>query len=298
MLNKNLFLVVIMSFTLLFGSFSNAHACHRYIVGYYVDEYDDLHGFVLKDYNSPISWTTLDYDDGVVEGIRTIALGVNDNYKVVGKYNLSGVEHGFIYDINSETYETFDHEHATTSTRIYSINDDGDMVGVIDYSQGFFYEASTKQFTDFDQYDETRATGINDSLEVVGHYNNNSAIRGFHYYDGSSTKIHYPNAANTKATDISNSSSGSLIVGFYVDSSSDTHGFKYDWTTYTTIDNTTKESTWLYGINDENLVTAVCLDSSGDPHSYKYHLVNETFTLIQYPNAEETHVRGISNEYD
>lgn len=300
MVNKNFFVVMIVLFTLFFGSVSRAHACHRYIAGWYVDSSDDIHGFLFENYNSPVTWTTLDYDDGVIEAVNTKAYGVNKYGNTVGAYwDDNGDVHGFIYTKSSEVYETFDYPNST-STRLWAINNDGDLVGTYHDSNeeihGFFYDSSLEEFTVFDQPFITRAYGVNDADEVVGYYHNDTKIRGAHF-DGDYTKIHFPDAKRTKAFEINNYGYGSTIVGQYVDTNNVTRGFVYNWSTYTSKENENMVSTKFVGINDEELIIALCTDSNGDVHSFIYDLDLNTYTEIQYPNAEETYANGIATLY-
>jgi hypothetical protein len=282
---------------------SEAHACHRYIAGWYVDSSDDIHGFLYENYNTPATWTTLDYNDGVIVAVKTKAYGVNKYGNTVGAYwDDNGDVHGFIYTKSSGVYETLDYPNST-STRLWAINNDGDIVGTYcdsnEVAHGFFYNSSLEEFIGCDKPFITRAYGVNDADEVVGYYNNDTKIRGFHSdsdFDNID-KIHFPDAKRTKALEINNSGFGSKIVGRYVDTNDVTRGFVYDWSTYTSYENENMVSTTFVGINDEGHIIALCTDSNGDVHSFIYDLALDTYTEIEYPDAEETYAHGLATSY-
>jgi probable HAF family extracellular repeat protein len=84
-----------------------------------------------------------------------------------------------------------------------------------------------------------------------------------------------------------------LIVGDY-SSGGATHGFLYNGTTYTTIDDPLATSTSAYGINDADQVVGYYTDSSGGTHGFLYD--GTTYTTIDDPSATGgTHVLGINN---
>ncbi|MGH9641250.1 MAG: hypothetical protein ACRD3Q_02365, partial [Terriglobales bacterium] len=60
----------------------------------------------------------------------TQALGLNNNGQVVGDYtDSSGLSHGFVYTVNSSTWQTIDNPNGVGTTIVNGINDKGMLVG-------------------------------------------------------------------------------------------------------------------------------------------------------------------------
>ena len=108
---------------------------------------------------------------------------------------------------------------------------------------------------------QTRATGINNSGEIVGWYWDSSGqTHGFVDVSGTFTTIDVPGSSGwTEVFGVNNKGD---IVGDYQTSVSVPgatsyfyHGFIYDGTTYTTVDVPGAQATTLYGINDGGVAT-------------------------------------------
>jgi hypothetical protein len=203
--------------------------CGNNVVGYYIDSTNVVHGFLYDG----SAYTTLDdplaasrsYPDG------TYANGISGN-NIVGWYSDQiGERHGFIF--NGSSYTTIDeplagnnHKYLDQGTIIYGISDNnlvGAYVDTTDCRHGFVYNMQTGSFTTMDD----------------------------------------PLATSPLGT-IADGICGKYIAGIYYDSSAmGIHGFLFDGSTYTTIDdpNATRGS-WIEDISGNNLVGSYC-DGSG-----------------------------------
>jgi hypothetical protein len=99
-----------------------------------------------------------------------------------------------------------------TNTLVRNIDGDALIVGLIQGSNSYLYDAVSKNFSPFN----LTMYGVNDSREMVG---------GNIFYDfqfGTQTTLDYPSSTGTAAFDIDDYSE---IVGNWYDSSGSQHGF-------------------------------------------------------------------------
>jgi hypothetical protein len=189
------------------------------IVGYYTDSANIRHGFI---YNGS-TFTTL--DDPLATG-GTEALGISGN-TIVGDYFVGNAYHGFIYDGSSFT--TLDDPLGTVGTAIVGLSG-STIVGYYDTSStpsrhGFSYTAATFTTIDDPSGTSTSPTGISNGI-IVGSFDISAAFK----YDGSTfTTINFPGEQS-----FAEGVSGNLIVGVYIGTSD--HGYLYDGSNYTTLD--------------------------------------------------------------
>ena len=119
------------------------------------------------------------------------ALGINDAGQIVGDYEDSTGEHGFLY--SGGTYTTLNDPLGTDGTFASGINDAGHIVGYYYDSSGtahgFLYSDGT--YTTLDDPLGTRAPmrfGINDAGQIVGfYYDSSGSGHGFLANPSSST---------------------------------------------------------------------------------------------------------------
>jgi hypothetical protein len=157
---------------------------------------------------------------------------------------------------------------------------------------GFVYDGNT--FTSINDPNATTgsfATGVNNSEYVTGYFGDAQGVHGFLYKPGvfvsvpgtglsgggllgggyfvfpTYTTLNDPNATSgTYATGINNNG---LITGYYIDALG-THGFIYNGSTYTTIDDPfgVTGTTKAIGINDNGQVVGQFNDATGYTHSF------------------------------
>jgi probable HAF family extracellular repeat protein len=105
---------------------------------------------------------------------------------------------------------------------------------------------------------------------------------------GTYTQIDYPGSIFTEGYSIDTNGD---IVGTYVDTSDNYHGFLLSGVTYTTIDYPGGAGTYLFGLNDVGQIVGL----GGNSFGFLYDEQAQTFTAINYPHANETFPNAINN---
>jgi len=189
-------------------------------------------------------------------GVSNFAINNNgqetgSGYAGISSQNITGfISNGSTSSIVNDPSAFYAPTYSLGPTYSLSINDSGVVVGYYQsngISQGFMYDGSTYTSIAAPIYDghfssTDVATGINDSGEIVGYFANPTGIYGFLYNPANVNPqlpfsgdivLNDPNATSgTWATGISNTGE---VSGYYVDATG-THGFIYNGSTYTTID--------------------------------------------------------------
>jgi hypothetical protein len=191
-------------------------------------------------------YTFTPLDDPFANG-GTSASGINNTGQIVGSYSVIGVSpithqgYGFIYNRQDGTYTTLDdplavHGGVVPGTSAQGINDVGQVVG--SYT-GFFSDVGP------------------------------SGTFGFLYSGGTYIALNVPGATQTYAYGINNAGQ---IAGYYT-TGSVSHGFIYDGSTYTTLDDPLAGpgGTFAYGINNAGQIVGSYNDASGiGSHGFLY----------------------------
>jgi hypothetical protein len=222
-------------------------------------------------------------------GFSTAALGISGN-TIVGSYSThdASADHGFIYDIPTQTYTTLD-PPGGTQTQAVGVSSTGTIVGnyfknLGSFSAGYGFSYSNGSFTTLSVPGATgtgtAAYGIFGN-NIVGYYEGTGRVNYGFLYDGSNyltlddpLATHIPANANVQPS-ISGTTgcgiSGNTIVGYYNDSNYILHGFLYNISTatYTTVDNPLgTKGTAIYGIDGDTLV-GFYIDSNSTYHGFK-----------------------------
>jgi hypothetical protein len=225
---------------------------------------------------------------------------------VVGMYNDKGnVVHGFLYTMGQYSTLDFPSSPNTHVDDTYAQGISGNTIvgwysvsGVQGGDHGFIYNDLTKTWTRLDVAPNyyTDAEGISATNVVVGYYGQGSTIAYGFEYNGSYTILSDPLATDgTYAEGIYDSN----VVGYYKNGSG-VHGFRYDGSTYTTLDHPNAASggsTYAYGITKFAGKLYICgkyEDSSG-MHGFIYN--GESYFKVDDPDAYPhgaTSLRGIS----
>lgn len=240
------------------------------------------------------TFTTID----VPGSIQTNANGINSRGQIVGFYTdaSSGTSHGFLDD--NGTVTTLDFPGAINNAA-FGINKDGKIVGGYAGAQhAFFYDQSMFTVPDPPQSDPLRlATRINDTLQIVGFYGNQSGRHGFLYDHSTFTIIDvpFPGALHTQAFGINNSGQ---IVGIYVKPNNGEYGgFLDENGTFTPIDVTLPgaHNTVAYDVNDSGQIVGWYQDPSGVVHGFVYD--KGVYSSIDAPGSTSTtEVIGINKQ--
>jgi len=195
------------------------------IVGYYFDSNFNLHGFYF--YRGPFKTIDIPFST------ETRAEGINDAGVISGEYvDQAGNEHGYL--LGEGKFETFDVPNSF-STDIWTIANDGWFAGDFSSETTVLAYVRTRRgdylTLAYPGAVADAARSINDRHEVVGRWDDNSIpldfacttqCHGFHWSDGKFQSIDVPGATFTVALGINNRSQ---IVGRFVDSSGNEHGF-------------------------------------------------------------------------
>ena len=183
-------------------------------------------------------------------------------------------------------------------TTVFGINDYKTVVGEADFTsrpseKGFIrYSGGGVSYYSAPNSATTRFTGRNDAGIGIGVYSSQSAntiAKGFMLSGSTFTSIVHPNAVwGTTLTGINKYNS---IVGWYLDSNENPHGFKrssngsfrtlqYGAGAIDTIPN---------GINDFGTIVGWY----NTQHGFIFH--NNAWATLDYPNSSPTELKGISN---
>jgi probable HAF family extracellular repeat protein len=248
----------------------------------------------------------------------TIARGINDMGQTVGWWvnsSVSNVEHGFLYDVHTNTYDTLNFPNAL-HTQAYGINNNGQVVGY--YAKevalgtrqtalyGFLYDKTrTPVFTTLDVPGSsgTLAYGINDKGQVVGSYLDSTlASHGFLYDETQKSPyktFDFQNSSGTYAYDINNN--GQIVGQFYLQGSTPAN---HNFLCGISMDNSCRQLTIninaagfdAFGINDYGQIVGEYWDSPLTAiHAFIYDDSSKTAKRFDYPNTTETDLSGINN---
>jgi uncharacterized membrane protein len=154
---------------------ANAINNNNVIVGSYFDSSNSVHGFIYRDGK----YTRVD----VPGSTETEVHGINDKGDIVGVYQLAGPLnfHGFLR--HQGRFTTIDEPEATFGTTALAINDNMEIVGSFDDSQGFILKNGT-----FKTYratlppgspSETQLNGVNNLGWIAGQALLGGNWRGF-----------------------------------------------------------------------------------------------------------------------
>ena len=127
--------------------------------------------------------------------------------------------------------------------------------------------------------DNSQATGVNDTGEVVGFYqegpNSSPLFHGFTDIGGSITSFLVPGSVSTQALGVNDLGE---IVGDYVDTLGVMHGFLDNAGTFTTLDPTGSTATTINGINDSGTVVGFYVNANGSTIGTEGTMVPEPST--------------------
>jgi hypothetical protein len=138
------------------------------------------------------------------------------------------------------------------------------------------------------------AGGVNDSGQVVGHYDSLGAVNSYEFSGGIYTSFDVPfsGANGTYAYGIDN---GGDIVGCWGQSDNYSAGFELSGGTYTQFQFPGGNETCAHAINNRGDITGYYGDTSG---VHGFVLSGGTYTSIDVPGAVETIAGGINDAGD
>ena len=222
----------------------------------------------------PANFTRLNVPgaDGGTQVFGITANGLTtDGFSVTG-----GLTNGFVH--TNTTFTTVD-QPGTAFNQLLGINASGttaagysstDPAGMINQhaltvSGGPSFTSPT--FTDINALlpanFNSQATGVNNSGEVVGFYQYNTAgdFSAFMDVGGTITSLLFPGSLSTQALGVNNLGE---IVGDYLDAGGVMHGFLDNLGAFTPLDPTGSTATTINGINDQGTIVGFYLNAAGN----------------------------------
>jgi PEP-CTERM motif len=140
----------------------------------------------------------------------------------------------------------------------------GQLAGFVTGGPGFTSPTFTGINSLLPVNDNSQATGVNDTGEVVGFYqegpNSSPTFHGFTDIGGSITPFLVPGSVSTQALGVNDVGE---IVGDYVDTGGVLHGFLDNAGTFTKLDPTGSTATTINGINDSGTVVGFYVNANG-----------------------------------
>jgi uncharacterized membrane protein len=211
-------------------------------------------------------------------GADGAARAINNVGQIAGYYEPSGRhDHGFIYDLNLQTYVTLQPPGAPKTINalgVQGLNDAGLTVGYLvrqgsTIQHGFLRDASGKYtFLVYpNQPGSQSASGINNLNDIVGSYAIQGGVNysGYLLHQGVFSTISYPGAATTFPAAIN---AAGTIAGYWIDSSSKDHGFTLQNGVYTEITIPGATRVELLSINNVGDFAGNYTDSTGVSHGF------------------------------
>jgi hypothetical protein len=195
--------------------------------GFYIDSGGVFHGFLRTAggiFSAPVDFPGTGFNQ---------LLGLNFRSQAVGYYADSPsftVDHAYIYDQNGGVFLPIVNPLSVNS-QATGINNEQVVCGFYVDSggttHGFMLNAGTLTTLDFPGSNFTQALGLNDNGQVVGVYSTNNGAVPMHGFVYNITYKHFHSVDDPKGlgtTTINGINNFGQIVGFYVDSNTNTDG--------------------------------------------------------------------------
>jgi hypothetical protein len=206
----------------------------------------------------------------------TQVLGITANGLTTDGFSITGgVTNGFVH--TGTTFTTVDRPGTAfnqllgisasgTTAAGYSSTDPAGMVNQHALTVLGGPSFATPTFTDINALlpanFNSQATGVNNSGEVVGFYQNAAGdFSAFMDVAGTITSFQFPGSLSTQALGVNNLGE---IVGDYLDAGGVMHGFLDNLGAFTTLDPTGSTATTINGINDQGTVVGFFVDANGN----------------------------------
>lgn len=208
----------------------------------------------------------------------TQLLGINNSSTIAGYYGDGTVvpNNGFTLMLpSSYTYENFP---AAAQTQVIGINNtgwnDGFYVDNGGTTHGFAFNAGNFTTLDAPGTAFNQLLGINDGLTAVGYSSTDpgggTLQRAFTESAGTFTYVDGFLPAGIMDSQAVGINGAGTVVGFYIDSAGNTHGFILIGTTATTLDYPGATFTQAFGINNNGEIVGIYVDSSMVQHGFTY----------------------------
>lgn len=236
------------------------------------------------------NWTVLDVP---MATSHAYFQGLSGN-SVVGVYEDNTGFHGFLYDIETNTWSTVDNPGANL-TNIEGVDGDNLVGHYIDDTgcHGFIHNTITKDWIMIDKPD-TGWTNVNDMSGnvIVGTYQDNISVYGYSYDLSEWSTIVVPEYNPPSESMHITGIDGINIVGW---TSMENHqGFLYNGTSWTFLEVAGAISTYIRDIDGPRIV-GTYIDSHGI-HGFVYNYISTEWTFLNKPGATITRVNAIEGD--
>jgi hypothetical protein len=242
--------------------------------------------------------------------------GISNTGTVVGFTTAAGVNYNFTADPTKSTAATALNINNSTTAMANGINSAGTVVGSDGNNNAFFLNGSNVVTFVPNGGSPAQAFGINDHGAIAGQYTSNGTTPGFVLSGQTLTTINSPVGPN--AVNAQGINNNGLVVGFYVGTDGNDHGFKFNLAsavnntgTGTMIADPTivpveQGATFMFsqilGVNDKGIAVGYYGDSTLSQHGFLYNTNTGAYTFLDDPNegfnangVEVTQITGINN---
>jgi hypothetical protein len=238
------------------------------IVGY--GNATTFNGFTLT---LPSSFTRLNVA-GADGGTQVVGISDGASPTTVGFSITGGVTNGFAN--TGGTFTTVDDpgfaftqllgiNHNATTAAGYWTHDaagaTGQIAGIVTGGPGFTSPTFTEINSLLPVNDNSQATGVNDTGEIVGFFQEGSLFQGFTDIGGSITSFLVPGSVSTQALGVNDLGE---IVGDYTLADGDMFGFLDNTGVFTTLDPFGSIAVTANGINDKGTIVGFYGDADGN----------------------------------
>jgi hypothetical protein len=241
--------------------------------------------------------------------------GISNTGTVVGFTTSNGANNNFTANPLQSTNATALNINNNTAAMANGINSAGTIVGSDGNNNAFFLSGGNVVSFVPNNGAPAAAFGINDHGLIAGQYTNGATMPGFVLNGQTVTTINAPSGSDVvNAQGINNNG---LVVGFYVGTDGNDHGFKFNLAaavngtgTGTAIADPTitpveTGATFVFsqilGVNDQGIAVGYYGDSTLSQHGFIYNTNTGAYTFLDDPNegfnngVEVTQITGINN---
>lgn len=196
----------------------------------------------------------------------------------------------------AKTYNFASADYPGTATNLVYDENLNTILGITEFNdeQSFTLKGNNYQFLNLPGSQDSGATGINTSGQIVGGYTDvGGTVHGFLFSGGVVTNVDDPNASIGTTTPYDLNDAGE-IVGAYIDSANVTHGFSTpDGINFTDINCPGAINTLATGVNISGDISGQYTDASLITHAFL--LKAGVFTTLDFPLSTFTVALGIND---
>lgn len=239
-------------------------------------------------------FTTIDYPGAAYTSLS----GINSAGQVVGGFDSRPSpqfpQHGFSYD--GVTFTPIDYPDSLCGTDVFSVNDNGQMVGTYNgegcaaSERGFMYDGTAFSSIEVPGTINNNALSINNKGQIVGSVDYGTLQRAYLAESSTFSEFDFPGGGTT--TEAHGISDNGQIVGYFADAAGVSHGFVRVGAMFVQIDAPGSNSTVVHGVNGNLIVGAY---TTADPRLFHgFVRIGSMFKQIDVPGASSTQVWAVN----